>query len=719
MELLKVYNALLRRKWLFLQAIVFFTIGAVILAKILPKQYEAAAKISVESSDASLSILGEMDLGEMASSLSGSSDDMETKIALAQMRPILDEVIWRLQLRNQYLSNWGDGELLPGEKLLAPGIDGEILAMPSISIEQQQGTDILIITATSNFPELSALLADTVVDVYLSKSKEQDKAETQQALQFINDQLPKIETSFDLALQNVASAQQREQVIDLDSEMKAAVTRVSELISLRTQLDAEIDNNKAQMREKGRINSRESSEKVSPSSTAFNSLVRELKDQEAQLLLKRKVELMDKTEKHPDVVMIDQQLAEVRKQLDAALTEQHDLDPITQSLEMELAGLREKRVEVEGEIANTVAEFGAYPDKMRKITQLQLAAEATEAIYQSLLEQQYEIQIAEAMTPSDMRQVEYAKLPEVPSAPRLLVYIILGCFCGIAFGFGLVFLMEYIDDSVKDQEDLKLVWPLNMLGMVPLYNQSAGKLINVLPATDPLFEAFRNIRNSIAFASVDNPINVMTVTSCAPGEGKSTFSMNLAICMAQDGQKVVVIDCDLRRPTVHRAFPTLSNEKGVANVLSQQLKVEEALQATPVPGLMVVSSGPLPNNPGRLVESLRLREVISELTKHFDMVIVDAPPILAVGDALSLSRSTRALVMVVEWGKTTRRMLGDVRDRCQSAGVEPIGMIFNKVDVRTSRYGTYYRNYANYYSSEGTGKGKGTKKATKKSGGAR
>lgn len=701
MELLKVYNALLRRKWLFLQAVIFFTIGAGVLAKILPKQYEASAKISIESSDASLSILGEMDLGEMASSLSGSSDDLETKIALAQMRPILDEVIWRLQLRNQYLSNWGDGELLPGEKLLAPGIDGAILAMPYVTIEQQQGTDILIVTASSTNPELSALLADTMVDVYLTKTKEHDKSETQQALNFINDQLPKIESSFDLALQNVATAQQREQVIDLDSEMKAAVARVSELISTRTSLDAEIENVRAQIREKGVINSRESADRVAPASTTSNTMVRSMRESLTELQIKRREALFDKTEKHPDVVLLDRQIEEVTRQLNKALEEQHDLDPIAQTLELQLAGLREKRSEVEGEIGKTVQEFGAYPDKMRKITQLQLAAEATEAIYQSLLEQQYEIQIAEAMTPSDMRQVEYAKLPEVPAAPKLLVYVILGAFCGVAFGFGLVFLMEYIDDSVKDQEDLKLVWPMNVMGMVPLYSQKNGKLIDSLPATDPLFEAFRNIRNAIGFAGVDNPINVMTVTSCVPGEGKSTFAMNLAICMAQDGQKVVVIDCDLRRPTVHKAFPTTANAKGVATVLAQQTTVEEALQETPVPGLSIMSSGPLPSNPGRLVESLRLRQLIGELSKSFDMVIVDAPPILAVGDALALSRSTRALIMVVEWGKTTRRMLGDVRERCVGANVEPVGMVFNKVDVRHSRYGGYYSRYANYYTQDG------------------
>lgn len=703
MELLKVYTALLRRKWLFVQSVLFFTIGAGILARVLPKQYEATAKISVEASDASLSILGEMDLGEIASSLSGSSEDLETKIALAQMRPILDEVIWRLQLRNVYLSNWGDGELLPAEKLLIPGIDGAILAMPTIAIDQQQGTDILMITATTTNPELSALLADTMVEVYLDMAEQAQKADTREAGDFVQAKLIDLQVQFDEALKQVADAQQQEEVIDLDTEMKAAVGRVSELLATRTTLEAELANLRAQLRERGQINLRESSERVAPATTASNSIVRELRSQLTELQLKRREQLSDKTEKHPDIQLIDRQLKEVTFLLDRALQEQHDLDPAEQGLEIQLAGLEKKKEEVEEEIRSTVLQFGAWPDKMRKIAQLELAAEATEAIYKSLLEQQYQIQVAEAMTVSDMRQVEYARPPEVPAAPKLLVFIILGGFCGVAFGFGLVFLMEYIDDSIKSQEDMKLVWPLPTLGMVPFYKLKSGRFIDSLSPTDPVFEAYRNIRNAIAFSSVDNPINVVAVTSSAPAEGKSTFSVNLALCLAHDGQRVVVVDCDLRRPTQHRSFPTLSNEKGLSSVLSQQMGVDDALQATPQENLFVLTAGPLPSNPGRMVESLRLRQVIGELSKRFDMVIIDAPPLLAVGDALALGRVAKGLLLVVEWGKTTRRMLGDVRERMQQAGIEPIGVVMNKVDSRSGTYG-YYGHYTSYYSRTEDGK---------------
>jgi tyrosine-protein kinase Etk/Wzc len=342
---------------------------------------------------------------------------------------------------------------------------------------------------------------------------------------------------------------------------------------------------------------------------------------------------------------------------------------------------------------------------MREIAGLQLAADATETIYKSLLETQYQIAVAEAMTVSDMRSVEPAKAPDKHSAPKLLVYTILGFLVGGAVGLGLVFLAEYVDDSVKTADDLKEIWPLPLLGMVPLY-KTRGKrtLIDTFPATDPLFEAFRNIRNGVAFAGVDQAINILTVTSCVPGEGKSTVMTNLAICIAQDGQRVVVVDCDLRRPTQHRMFPTLSNERGLSSVLTNACSVEDALQPTSVENLSVLTSGPIPANPGRLVESLRLRQVLQQLAGKFDIVLVDAPPLLVVGDAAALARSAKGMVLVVESGKTTRRMVSDLRQRAETAGLELTGVILNKVDIRAGQ-NHYYGYYARHY-KEPAGKNK-------------
>lgn len=686
MELLKVWTALLRRKWIFIQAVLFFIIGAGILAYILPKRYEATAKISVETSEASMSILGDLDLQEMAQSLTGAGDDIMTKIALAQMRPILEEVVWRLQLRD------ADGELLPPEKLLVPGIDGEILGQPYVAIAQSQGTNILLVTGNANGSELAALLADTMVEVYLANSTDRAKGDTKEALSFVTAQLETLRGRYDEDLKRLADAQQAEGVIELNSEQKLAVQRVGELSGELAATRAELADVSAQIRERNDYNRRESSGLVSPGSTATNSHLKELRQKATELRMSRDQQLLDKTEKHPDILSIDTQIANVETELNLALREQHELDPQVESLQVTRSGLLNRLGELQGLVQQTVAEGGALPEKTRKLAQLQLSASATESVYQSLLEQQYQIAVAEAMTVSDMKMVEPAKAPDKAAAPKMLVYLVLGAFVGAGVGIGLVFLAEYIDDSIRSKDDLRFAWPLPILGMVPLYKlKQSQRFIDGLPATDPLFESYRAIRSGIAFAGVDSPINILTVTSSAPGEGKSTFCTNLGICLASDGQKVVMVDCDLRRPTQHRAFSTLSNQKGVSSVLTGNATLAESLQETPVPNLHVLTSGPLPANPGRLVESLRLRSLLSELARMYDMVIIDAPPVLAVADALPLSRASRGTVLVVEYGKTTRRMVADVRNRMEAGGVEPVGVVFNKVDGRTGTYGQYQK----------------------------
>ena len=268
------------------------------------------------------------------------------------------------------------------------------------------------------------------------------------------------------------------------------------------------------------------------------------------------------------------------------------MDPAVEGLFVKRQGLKQRLGELTSSMKTTITEGGALPEKMRKLAQLQLSAAATESVYQSLLEQQYQIAVAEAMTVSDMKAVEPAKMPDKPAAPKLLVYLVLGAFVGVCAGVGLVFLAEYIDDSIRSKDDLKVAWPVSLMGMIPMYKLKGNhRFIDGLPATDPLFESYRGVRSSIAFAGVDSPITILTVTSSAPGEGKSTFCTNLGICLASDGQKVVVVDCDLRRPTQHRAFPTLSNQRGVSSVLTGSCTLAEAIQETPVPNLHVLTSG--------------------------------------------------------------------------------------------------------------------------------
>ena len=705
MEILHLYSALLRRKWLIIESIAFFLAAAVAITVLLPKQYQATSKLIVESSDTTNSILSELGLEEVALSLTSSSDDMMNKIALATMRPVLEEVIWKLQLRDD------NGRLVMPDKLIIAGTVEELLGAPQVKVSQAQGTDILMVIASSNDAEQSRLMADTLAQAYIRQSQERARSDVREARNFVTDQLMLVESELDIALSAIADAQRTEQIIDLESEVKAAVARISEMMMGIEQTGASIMGLKAQITEEQRNQAREGVGLVSPASMSSNSQIRSLREELAELRRHREAELLDKTEKHPDVVLIDRQIEATTTELERALNEQHELSPSIAQMRSQLVSEQERVSELRDGIERATVEFGLYPDKMRRLAQLELAAQATEKLFTELQMQEFEIAIAEALTMSDLQFVEPALKPERPAKPKLVVNAVAGLMLGLMFGVALVFGFEYLDDSIKTPDELREVWDIQQLGAIPHYGKKGTKrLITDLPAHAPVAEAFRTVRNSIAYATLDKPPRYIAVSSGVPEEGKSTVSMNLAISLARDGKRVVLVDCDLRRPTQHRFFSHTANHVGVTNVLLGEAKLEDAFQETPVPGFRLLAAGTLPRDPGSLVESLKMRQLLMDVARSCDIVIVDTPPVMVVNDAVVLGRQVDEFVLVVEAGRASRKVLRDVRNRMEGAGLIPVGLVLNKLDTSDSALGGYYRYYRSYYIADKDADGKPIKK---------
>ncbi len=699
MELVKLYTALFRRKWLVVQSVVFFLVVAVVLALVLPKNYEASARVWINSSDASLSVLSDLGLSEVAAGLNSSSDEVADQIALVTTRPILDDLIWRLQLRDS------DGRLYTFDKVLVAGLTGELEARPHLEVTQQQGTAILVFAARADDPELARLMADTAVKVAVERNQEAAREQTRDARRFIEAQLEVVRQEFDAALAQISDAQAAEQVIDLESEMKAAISRLSELMLEGEQNAAAIQEMRAKLAEAQSFQAREDPSRIAASTVTANPQIEIIQRELLELQQQRADELQEKTAAHPDVKRLDALIALDEARLAEALSEQHDLDPAVQALQSQLSGLLERGAEIQAAIARQTDTFSQYPDKMRRLSQLNLAAEAAEEVFKSLVEQRYQIGVAEAMLMSNLQFIEPATAPDKASSPKLLVNIVLGLIVGLAFGLGLALLFEYVDDTLKTPEDVVEIWPLARLGLVPRFKLAGDRrIIDTLPPTDPIAEAFRAARSALRFSALDRPLRVLGVTSALPGEGKSTVTMNLAVTFAREGLSVLVVDGDLRRPTQHRAFPSVSNALGLTSVLTDQAALEAAIQSTPVPGLSVLTSGSTPPDPGRLLESQRFRELLAQLRERYDLVLVDTPPVLVVSDALSVAGLTDGMVLVVSSQTTGRPLFTDLRDRLGRAGINPLGFVMNRVDLQATGYGQYAKVYKAY---EDTGKKKG------------
>jgi capsular exopolysaccharide synthesis family protein len=699
MELVKLYGAILRRRWVLLQAVVFFTLAGLVAAMTLPKTYQATAKMMGVTSDTSLSVLAELGLSEVAQGLSGSSEDIQNHIALATTRPILEQLVWRLQLRNS------SGDLLNPEKLLIPGMTGALDGAPLIEIKQHQSSDIILVTATTADPELSRLMADTLVRLYIAETQSTARRETREARIFVEGRLEIVRDELEAALTEISDAKMAADVLDLDAEVRAGVAQLSELMMASEENASRIQEVRAQIGAVRSSQSLESSSFMGPGTVAANSDIRALRSERLKIIQQRDVLVLEKTSKHLDVLKLDTALVSLDNELGLALKEQHMLDPQLLKLQTELSGLRDRGKELQAGLERTSARFRSYPEKMRTLSQLEVGASAAEEVYRSLQGQKYQIAIAEAMTVSPLQFVEPAVRPERPVFPKLVPNLVVGFGLGVLFGLGLVAAFEYVDDSIKSSEELRDFWDLPLLGLIPKFRLTGEQtgLISERSPTDPVVESYRTLRSAIEFSTLDNKAKMLLVTSSLPEEGKSTLSSNLAISSAADGRRVLVVDCDLRRPRQHRFWPGMSNDVGLTSVLLGQLEAKDAIKKTTVEGFDLLTSGPVPPNPGRLVESLKLRQLLLELSKSYDLVIIDTPPLLVVNDAMIISRLVDHTLLVVEAGGTTKRVLSEVREQLRSGGMEPLGLIFNKVGFNAGYGYTYYarRAYQTYYREDG------------------
>lgn len=321
--------------------------------------------------------------------------------------------------------------------------------------------------------------------------------------------------------------------------------------------------------------------------------------------------------------------------------------------------------------------------------------------------QSYEaIRLAEAQSTSNIVVVETAALPVSPVRPRVLQNTLLGALLGLMLSVGVVFLIEYLDDRVRSPEQIDKVLKLPVVGLIAKVGngyQGTGKshLIAVREPRSPVVEAFRSLRTNIQFAGVDQPIRTLLVTSAGPSEGKSTVAGNLAVVMAQAGLKVVLMDGDLRRPTIHKMFNQI-NQAGLTDVIMRDPNQWSELTGTSgVPNLSLLLSGTLPPNPSELLGSKRMRQLLDHLHQFNDVVIIDSTPLLPVTDALVLAPLTDGVIMVIDYGATRIGEAIQGKAQLDQSGARILGVVMNKIPTGRRGYSYYY--YHRYYTYEGDG----------------
>lgn len=377
---------------------------------------------------------------------------------------------------------------------------------------------------------------------------------------------------------------------------------------------------------------------------------------------------------------------------------------VERNTEMQLGRVAASKIKLEEEIASIEQDLVDTQEQLKIVTddtertRLETSLAQYRNTYSTLVSNYQQLKLAEARATNNIVIAEPAAVPESPIRPRTRTNVLLAIIGGALLALGVVFLIEYLDDTIKTPDDVSRVSGLSTLGAIARLKDSGGprQLVAWLRVKAPESEAYRTLRTNIQFSSVDNPIRSLLVSSSSPGEGKSTTTANLAVVLAQTGQSVIVVDTDLRRPVLHKVFG-VPNNVGLTNALlaGENLSLEAYLQPTELDTLKVLTSGPIPPNPSELLGSHRMQRLVEVLANAADIVIFDSPPVLAVTDAVVLGRQVDGVLLVVDSGNTREHALFQAAAELQKTGANVLGVALNRLD---SRRGGYYYYY--YYSDD-------------------
>ena len=307
--------------------------------------------------------------------------------------------------------------------------------------------------------------------------------------------------------------------------------------------------------------------------------------------------------------------------------------------------------------------------------------------------------------------IEDASIPSYPFSPNIPRNVITASMIGLVLALAGIFFIEYLDDTIKNPEDVERTVKLTTLASIPRMDGGSypDKLITLKNPMQPISEAYRSLRTNLQFSSLDEQLHTIMLSSPGPSEGKSLTLANLAVVMAQSDLKVILVDTDLRRPTLHKIF-NLPNRYGLSDLaLNPQLSISQRLQATGVNNLWLLSSGSLPPNPAELISSDRLKHIIEELRTQADYVLFDTPPVLVVSDALTLSTNLDGVVLVYDVGKTRSNDAKRAVQELNRIRSNVLGVVLNRVTPRSSGY--YYSYYYYDYYRGGEEKRRKTKRS--------
>lgn len=559
-----------------------------------------------------------------------------------------------------------------------------------LEVEPLMNSRIVTISFMSENPVLAGLIANKAAEAYIDELLNMRMQTSGYAIEWMTrkadeerEQLAKSE--------NMLQTYVRENdIVTIEDRVTIIPQKLSELGSRLTKAEAERKELEA-LYERMKASTPEEAETmpIVTSSKALQSI------QEEILRLEQKItELSEKYgKKHPVMKRVEGELKGMMGK------KSYEISRIIKSVENEYELAKTNEEDLRWLLERTKTEAVNLKEKFIQYGILKREVDTNRHLYDALLAKIKEQRIMEKIQPVSVSIIDKAGIPEHPAKPRKKLNLLLALVLGLFGGAGLAFFIEYLDNTIKSPEETEEKLGVPVLGVIPILKNGKMPVEKVVcdePSSSSA-ESYRGVRVSVMLSLADKPPKTILVTSMSAGEGKTTTASNLAVSFAHAGKKTLLIDSDLRRPRLHKVFG-LDNSEGLSTYLSGNSVDTAFISKGPVAGLQIITSGPLAPTPSELLGSERMGQLIEKLTKEFDVVLLDSPPVTSATDTMILKRIMQQTIVVVRAGKTTYEMAGKGLKRLQDIDSKMPGIVINAADIEKDFY-SYY-GYDGYYAAE-------------------
>jgi succinoglycan biosynthesis transport protein ExoP len=710
-------RVLIKRKWVVIISLaVIFSAVAIATLRSTPI-YEAGGSIAINKMDSPLlnfrdSANGGMDYYDPT--------DLDTEVSILRSDLLALQVIKQLNLDKRPEFGGGGTASTPSLGLTTDALQPDSARTSallgafkgSLQVSLKPNTRILEVRYRSADKDLAARAVNTLISTYIEQNFKTRFESTMQTSDWLSKQLVDLQMKVETSQEKLVKYQKQHEILGIDEKQNITTAKLDEL------------NKELTSAESGRMEKESVYQLVQAgdpdtaaaaatstmggagTSSSSSSLLEKLREQEADLKIQVAQLSTQFGPSYPKVAQLSSQLKEVNEQI------QVEMRKVVSRVRSDYLTSLHRENMLRDALNRQKQEANQLNESAIEYSLLRRDLETNRTLYEGLLEKLKEAGVTAGLRSNNIRPVDLARVPTSPTEPNVPRNLSFALALGLTTGIGLAFLLEGIDNTVRTPEQAQAISGLPSLGMIPLGSKTgteagnrrlsvatskeAVELVTQSRPQSQMAESYRALRTSLLLTSLGAPPKVILVTSALPQEGKTTTSINCAIVLAQKGTRVLLIDADLRRPSIHKTLG-MGPKVGLSNVLTGSATLQQAIVRAPLlPTLFVLPAGTPPPNPAELLASSLMKDVLAELREQYDHIVVDTPPTLSVTDAVVMSTRADAVVLVIRSGQTTKQALRRSRELLMQVNARVSGVLLNAVDLNSPDYYYYYEYQGKY-----------------------